>query len=67
MTPQQEIELFARLAADQRFEAWLAEQQAENVKYLIQSLDPVAIHRAQGASLLIEKMTKLLARGKTLR
>lgn len=67
MDPNKEVEVFARVAGDPRFEVWLAEQQADAMKYLVQATDPLVIHRAQGKILFIEMMTKLLAKGKSLR
>lgn len=66
-TPAQVVEIFARLAGDSRFEAWLTTQHADAVKYLVEARDPVALHRAQGKALFIDEMAKLLAKGKALR
>jgi hypothetical protein len=65
MTPAEEVELFQHLGG--RFEVWVDAEMAEAVKYLVSATDPVALRRAQGTAALLEKMKKLIAKGKTLR
>ena len=43
-----ELESFRRIAGDNPFRAWLESQRDESVKYLVNAVDPVAVHRAQG-------------------
>lgn len=67
MDTAKEMSLFARLAGVQGFDEWLRDADTDAMKYLKSSVDPMAIHRAQGKSLFIEEMTKLLAKAKDLR
>jgi DNA recombination-dependent growth factor C len=67
MDASKELLLFSKLAGFTGFEDWLREQDADATKYLKSAGDTMAIHRAQGKALFIEEMTKLLAKGKTLR
>jgi hypothetical protein len=66
MTPQEELDLFTRLPANQ-LEKWLDGHEADAVKFLKASSDPVALARAQGKALFIDEMKKLLAKAKNLR
>jgi hypothetical protein len=62
-----ELESFRRIAGDNPFRAWLESQRDESVKYLVNAVDPVAVHRAQGQVQLVEKMLVLLDKAKNLR
>lgn len=65
MTPQEELEMFARLGG--RFEQWLDDEYTSNIKYLVSATDPIAVRRAQGVAAFIEKLKSAIAKGKTLR
>lgn len=67
METRKELEVFAKLANDQRFAAWLDEQHADAVKYLVQATDLAMIHRAQGKASFIETMKKILVQANNLR
>lgn len=67
MEPTKVLELFRQLSAHNGLDAWLKHEKADAVKYLVEARDPVAIHRAQGKSLFIDEMTKLLDKVKNLR
>ena len=63
MTPSEEKELFSRLGGH-LFEKWLDSELVDAMKYLMQATDPVALHRAQGTALFIEKINKHIAAAK---
>jgi len=61
MTPIQEVELFARVHANNPgLKDWLEGQHGKAVKFLVHSPDATAMRRAQGKADFIEKMIELL-------
>jgi len=62
-----ELEYFARIAGDNPFRQWLEKQRDESIKYLIEATDTVAIHRAQGQALFVNKLIANLDKAKNLR
>lgn len=62
-----EIEHFRRIAGDNPFKAWLEKEKAAQLKYLINAVDPIMVHRAQGQLQLIERIETLLEKAKDLR
>ena len=67
MQPAKVMELFRQLSAHNGLGEYLQHERDESVKYLMEGRDPVVIHRAQGKSLFIDEMTKLLDKAKNLR
>lgn len=54
-----ERDLYARLPRT-LMKAWIVGEKADAYRFLAEGTDPVAIHRAQGRVLLLERMNKLL-------
>jgi hypothetical protein len=61
MTKDDEIRLFAQLAGNNHFKAWLEQEKATAIKYLVGSPDNNTLRRAQGTYSFIEKMSELMA------
>ena len=56
-----EIAAFAQINAHHpRYMAYLAAERAEAVAFMVQSLDPIIIHRSQGKVAFIDEHIKLL-------
>jgi hypothetical protein len=62
-----DVKYFARIAGDNLFKEWLAQERVSVIKKLTQAVDLPMVHRAQGQLMLLEQLEKLLEAAKSTR